>query len=114
MIIEENLMVDCGQNAEDNVDSRAMGSVEGGGPTVFKGNNLGQVFRYNTVVEGRGGAGWYSDIDAKSCRVIGDAFWHVPPGGGMGAICNELAVDDTLIMGNYFLFCGTCTRPTCA
>jgi hypothetical protein len=109
MIIEENLMVDCGQNAEDDVDSRAMGSVEGGGPTIFKGNNLGQVFRYNTIVEGRGGAGWYSDIDAKSCRVIGNAFWNIPPGGGMGGIYNELAVDDTLIMGNYFLSCGACT-----
>jgi len=101
-LIEDNLMVECGQNGEEDVAYREGVDSEGAGPTCFKGPSLGMIFRYNTIAEGHGGAGWYADIGSKSARVIGNAFWNIPT----GAIYNELAVDDTLITGNYFLESG--------
>ena len=98
-LIEDNLLVECGMNPDEDVDSRETNQPEGGGATLFKGPTLCMIFRYNTIVEGHGGSGWYSDIGAKSCRIIGNAFWNIPS----GAIYNELAVDDTLTTGNYFL-----------
>ncbi|NQT16437.1 MAG: hypothetical protein HQ582_27005, partial [Planctomycetes bacterium] len=43
------------------------------------------------------------------CRLIGNAFWNIQG----GAIFNELAVDDTLVTGNYFLESGV-TSSWCA
>ena len=60
------------------------------------------VFAYNIVADCRGGAGWYADIDAKSCRIIGNAFWNLSGDG----IYNEAGVDNTLVIGNYFYKCG--------
>jgi hypothetical protein len=107
-ILEDNLMVECGQSAEEDVSQIGAKYPEGGGPTVFKGNNLAMMFQYNTVSENRCGAGWYADIDAKSCRIIGNAFWNNPGAG----IYNEYAVDDTMVMGNYF-FQNACTSAMC-
>jgi hypothetical protein len=98
-IIEDNVLVECGQSAEEDITQVGRKFPEGGGPTVFKGNNLGMLFDYNTVADNKAGAGWYADIDAKSCRIVNNAFWNNAGGG----IYNEYAVDDTVVMGNYFL-----------
>jgi len=107
-ILEDNLIVECGQSAEEDISQVGAKYPEGGGPTVFKGNNLAMMFQYNIVAENRCGAGWYADIDTKSCRIIGNAFWNNPG----GAIYNEYAVDDTLVMGNYF-YQNDCVSAMC-
>jgi hypothetical protein len=107
-LLEDNLMIECGQSAEEDINNIDVKYPEGGGPTVFKGNNLAMVFIYNTIADNPG-TGWYADIDAKSCRIIGNAFWN-----NQGGIYNEYAVDDTIVMGNYFyqndLTSAMCTR----
>ena len=105
-IIEDNLIVDCGANWDENINNREINFQEGAGPTCFKGPELGLVFRYNTVSEGHGGSGWYADVAGKGSRIVGNAFWNIPPGGDSGAIYNELGIDDSLIMGNAFYKCG--------
>ena len=75
-LIEDNLLVECGQSPDEAVDVPRLGRAEGGGPTLFKGCSVCMIFRYNTISEGHAGAGWYSDIGAKSCRIIGNAFWN--------------------------------------
>jgi hypothetical protein len=97
-VIQENLIVECGMSAEDDIRNDGAGGEFGGGPTCFKAANVGLVFAYNIVADCLGGAGWYADINARSCRVIGNAFWNNSGGG----IYNEEAVHDTLVIGNYF------------
>jgi hypothetical protein len=114
-LLEENLIVDCGQRNEDNiliVDlPDALMSEMGGGPTCFKGCNLGMNFVYNIVADNPHGCGWYADCaNVQSCRLMGNAFWD-NPGGGM---YNEASVHDTLTLGNCFYrnkaFSSVCAR----
>jgi hypothetical protein len=83
---------------EDDIQNDGSGGEFGRGPTWFKGANLGLVFAYNIVADCVGGTGWYADINARSCRIIGNAFWNNSGGG----IYNEESVNDTLVIGNYF------------
>jgi hypothetical protein len=115
-LLDNNMIVECGLSAEDDImigftkEQEDYNWESGGGPTCFKGNNLGMMFAYNILSENTGGAGWYADIDAESCRILGNAFWDNPGGG----IYNEYGVDDTTVIGNTFYRCGAtaamCTR----
>ena len=95
-VITENLIVECGMRAEDDIRNDGTEAEPGFGPTNFKGANLGMVFAYNILADCVGGPGWYADMQARSCRIIGNAFWN------SGGIYNEASVNDSLIIGNYF------------
>jgi hypothetical protein len=99
-ILEDNLIVECGLAAEDDVivlDHPC--NPEGYGPTCFKGDMLCQTFIHNIVSDTFGGAGWYSDCaGVQSSRVIGNAFWDNPGGG----IYNEAMVNDSVAQANVF------------
>jgi hypothetical protein len=100
-LLEDNLIVECGQGPEDDilVVDIPTAAVEGSGPTVFKGNNLGMQFVHNIVADNPQGAGWYADCaNVQSCRIVGNAFWDNPGGG----IYNEALVHDTITQGNVF------------
>ncbi len=114
-LLEENMIVECGQKNEDNiliVDlPDACMSDMGGGPTCFKGTSLGMNFVYNIVADNPYGCGWYADCaNVQSCRIVGNAFWD-NPGSGM---YNEACVHDTLTQGNCFYrnkaFSSVCAR----
>jgi hypothetical protein len=98
-IIEDNLVVDCGLAAEDDILPLDIpGCVpEGYPPTCFKGNCLSMLFMHNIMSENPGG--WYADCPGvQSSRVIGNAFWDNPGGG----IYNEAMVNDSMTQGNVF------------
>jgi hypothetical protein len=99
-ILEDNLIVECGLAAEDDVIAMDHPcSPEGYGPTCFKGDMLCQTFIHNIVSDTFGGAGWYSDCaGVQSSRVIGNAFWDNPGGG----IYNEAMVNDSVAQANVF------------
>jgi hypothetical protein len=102
-LLEENMIVQCGQANEDNIlivdIPDALMSEMGGGPTCFKGCNLGMNFVYNIVADNPHGCGWYADCaNVQSCRILGNAFWDNPGGG----VYNEASVHDTLTLGNCF------------
>jgi hypothetical protein len=115
-LLDNNMIVECGLSAEDDImigftkEQEDYNWESGGGPTCFKGNNMGMTFAYNILSENTGGAGWYADIDAECCRILGNAFWDNPGGG----IYNEYGIDDTTVIGNTFYRCGAtaamCTR----
>jgi hypothetical protein len=86
-----------GSDLAEDIRNDGTEAEPGLGPTSFKGENLGQVFSDNIVADNTG-TGWYADIGAKGCRIIGNAFWN----NTGGSIYNEAAVDDSLIIGNYF------------
>ena len=100
-LIEDNLIVECGQSAENDilvVDIPGV-AVEDSGPTVFKGTSMGMNFLYNIVSDDPQGAGWYADCpDSQSSRIVGNAFWDNLGGG----IYNEACVADTITQGNMF------------
>jgi len=97
-IIEDCLFVESGQDWEEDFSHRAMNLEETLGPTTWKGDAYGQIFRYNVVADCKGGL-WY-DGGETGCRVIGNAFWDNRYGNG---IYNEYCANDTLLIGNYFL-----------
>ena len=82
--------------AEDDIRNDGTEAEPGFCETNFKGANLGMVFAYNILADCVGGPGWYADMQARSCRIIGNAFWN------SGGIYNEASVNDSLIIGNYF------------
>ncbi len=108
-IIEDNLIVDCGQDGDEDILHHSLHLQEGLGPLTFKGPAFAQIFRYNIIADTTGGL-WY-DGGETGCRVIGNCFWDIRHGSG---IYNEYCANDTLIMGNYFLHTGVasswCTR----
>jgi hypothetical protein len=108
-IIEDNLVVECGQEGDDDILHHSMHLQEGLGPLTFKGDAFGQVFRYNIVADNLGGL-WY-DGNAVGCRVIGNCFWDNRYGNGL---YNEYCANDTMVMGNYWLHTNVtsswCTR----
>ena len=99
-ILEDNLIVECGLAAEDDVivlDHPC--NPEGYGPTCFKGDMLCQTFIHNILSDNFNGAGWYSDCaGVQSSRIIGNAFWDNPGGG----IYNEAMVNDSVAQANVF------------
>ena len=97
-IIEDCLFVESGQDWEEDISHRAMNLEESLGPTTWKGDAYGQIFRYNVVADCKGEL-WY-DGGETGCRVIGNAFWDNRYGNG---IYNEYCANDTLLLGNYFL-----------
>ena len=109
-IIEDNLMVDCGQDEYEDILHHSIHlKGENLSPTTFKGSAFAQIFRYNIIADTKGGL-WY-DGGETGCRVIGNCFWDIRYGQG---IYNEYAANDTMVMGNYFLHCSVssswCTR----
>jgi len=98
-IIEDNLIVQCGQEAHDDIDCRVANDFTPvGGPICFKsGPVVGGIVRYNIIADSTGGL-WY-DGAGTGLRIIGNAFWSNRWGNG---IYNEFAVNDTLVIGNYF------------
>jgi hypothetical protein len=100
-VLEDNLIVECGQRAEDDilVVDIPDAAVEGSGPTVFKANSLGMCFMYNIVADNPVGCGWYADCcGSQSSRVIGNAFWD----NSVAGVYNEAGVADTIMQGNLF------------
>ena len=108
-IVEDCLFVESGQDWDEDISHRAMNLEETLGPTTWKGDAYGQIFRYNVVADCKGGL-WY-DGGETGCRVIGNAFWDNRYGNG---IYNEYCANDTLLVGNYFLHTSVvsswCTR----
>ena len=106
-MLDNNMIIECDVAPDEDVmigftpEQEDYNWESGCGPTCFKGNNLAMTFSYNIVSDNKG-TGWYADIDAKSCRILGNAFWD----NGGGAIYNEYAVDDTTVIGNAFYRCG--------
>ena len=97
-IIEDCLMVQCGQDPHEDIDSRVNNDGEGGGPVSFKGGpRTGGIFRYNIVADCTAGIWW--DCGGTGLRIIGNGFWSNRAGSG---IYNEWGVNDTLVIGNYF------------
>ena len=97
-IIEDCMMIQCGQDPHEDIDSRVNNDGEGGGPVSFKGGpRTGGVFRYNIVADSTAGIWW--DCGGTGLRIIGNGFWSNRAGSG---IYNEWGVNDTLIIGNYF------------
>ena len=97
-IIEDCMMIQCGQDPHEDIDSRVNNDGEGGGPVSFKGGpRTGGIFRYNIVADSTAGIWW--DCGGTGLRIIGNAFWSNRAGSG---IYNEWGVNDTLVIGNYF------------
>ncbi len=97
-IIEDCVMIQCGQDPDHDIDSRVNKDGEGGGPVSIKGGpRTGGIFRYNVVADSTGGIWW--DCGGTGLRIIGNGFWS---NGGGGGIYNEWGINDTLIIGNYF------------
>ena len=97
-IIEDCMMIQCGQDPHEDIDSRVNNDGEGGGPVSFKGGpRTGGIFRYNIVADSTAGIWW--DCGGTGLRIIGNCFWSNRSGSG---IYNEWGVNDTLIIGNYF------------
>ena len=97
--IEDNLIVDCQLNAEDDIGPLdVQGYVaEGYPPTCFKGSMLCQTFIHNIMSDNIGG-GWYADCPGvQSSRMIGNAFWD----NGCG-MYNEAMVNDSVTQANVF------------
>ena len=80
-IIEDCLFVESGQDWEEDIRHRTMNLEETLGPTTWKGDAYGQIFRYNVVADCKGGL-WY-DGGETGCRVIGNAFWDNRYGNGI-------------------------------
>ena len=92
------MMIQCGQDPHQDIDSRVNNDGEGGGPVSFKGGpRTGGIFRYNIVADSTAGIWW--DCGGTGLRIIGNAFWSNRAGSG---IYNEWGVNDTLVIGNYF------------
>ena len=97
-IIEDCMMIQCGQDPHEDIDSRVNNDGEGGGPVSFKGGpRTGGIFRYNIVADSTAGIWW--DCGGTGLRIIGNCFWSNRSGSG---IYNEWGVNDSLIIGNYF------------
>ena len=97
-IIEDCMMIQCGQDPHEDIDSRVNNDGEGGGPVSFKGGpRTGGIFRYNIVADSTAGIWW--DCGGTGLRIIGNAFWSNRSGTG---IYNEWGINDSLIIGNYF------------
>ena len=97
-IIEDCMMIQCGQDPNEDVDSRVNNDGEGGGPISCKGGPVtGGIFRYNIVADSTAGIWW--DCGGTGLRIIGNGFWSNRGGSG---IYNEWGINDTLIIGNYF------------
>jgi hypothetical protein len=96
-IIEESLVVGCGQTWDQDIHHRASGNHDEVGPVCFKGTAYGQIFRYNIIADNTGSL-WY-DGCANGVRVIGNAFQNNQHGNG---VYNEYSTDDSLYIGNYF------------
>jgi hypothetical protein len=96
-IIEECLVVGCGQTWDQDIHHRFSGNHDEIGPVCFKGPAYGQVFRYNIIADNAGSL-WY-DGYANGVRVIGNAFQNNQHGNG---VYNEYSTDDGLYIGNYF------------
>ena len=97
-VIEDCMMIQCGQDPHEDIDSRVNNDGEGGGPVSFKGGpRTGGLFRYNIVADSTAGIWW--DCGGTGLHIIGNAFWSNRAGSG---IYNEWGVNDTLVIGNYF------------
>ncbi len=97
-IIEDCLMIQCGQDPHEDIDSRVNNDGEGGGPVSFKGGpRIGGIFRYNIVADSTAGIWW--DCGGTGLRIIGNGLWSNRAGSG---IYNEWGINDTLVIGNYF------------
>ena len=98
-IIEDNLIVECGLAAEDDILPVDIPncSPEGYPPTCFKGCMYGHIFSHNIMSDNPMG-GWYADCPGvQSSRMIGNAFWD----NGCG-MYNEAMVNDSVTQANVF------------
>jgi hypothetical protein len=97
-IVEDCLFVGCGQEWYEDINSRATGDTDGcGGPFLCKGDASSMIVRHNVIADNKFGGLWL-DCRSTGVRIIGNAFWS---NRGYG-LYNEFAVNDTLVLGNYF------------
>ena len=96
-IVEECLVVGCGQTWREDILLRELGRLEAHAAVEFAGAGTVHPFRYNILADNRTAALRYRGT--RSMRVIGNAFWD---NTGRGGLWNEAGADDTLVIGNYF------------
>lgn len=96
-IIEQCLVVRCGQEWQDDIALREQNRPQGIAPVDFSGCSHGQLFRYNILADNWGPG--LRQGRSVSSTAIGNAFWDNVNGNGLW---NDTSADDTLIIGNYF------------
>ena len=107
-ILEDNLLVECGMPAEDDIlPVEIPGCRTEGRPDRIQGQHAEHVVHAQYRLGQSRAPAWWADCPGiQGNRVIGNAFWDNP----MGGMDNEAFVFDTITQGNVMYRNGVHSR----